>query len=83
MAHEYEGVLYDDIEGVVIERSPVLRATYTEAFEDAKQLVALVNVRAEAADDESDIDSTIGRVDITYCYVKVDGQIAFDVPAVA
>lgn len=67
------GVLFDMLEEVVIERSPVIRATYAEAMADAKALVPVVNQMAEDADDDN---TTIGRVDETYCFVTVNGRIA-------
>lgn len=71
---EFQGVLFDLIEEVIIDRAPVTRGTYAEAMEDAKQLVAVVNVMAENADDDT---STIGRVDDSYCFVLIDGLIAY------
>ena len=71
---EFQGVLFDLIEEVIIDRAPVTRGTYAEAMEDAKQLVAVVNVMAESADDDT---STIGRVDESYCFVLIDGLIAY------
>ena len=73
----FQGVLFDILEEVVIERSPVIRGTYAEAMADAKALIAVVNGMAEACDDESDGNTTIGRVDDSYCFVMVDGYIVY------
>lgn len=62
----FQGVLFDILEEVVIDRAPVLRGSYAEAMEDAKQMVAVVNVMAENADDETPGNTTIGRVDESY-----------------
>jgi hypothetical protein len=67
---EYVGVVYDWIEEVVIERSPVIRATFDEALVDAKALCKTINEQAEAYDDESDGNTTVGRVDDSYAYVQ-------------
>lgn len=76
MAHrEFQGILFDILEEVVIERGPVLRATYAEAMADAKALVKFVNDEAEAHDDSTDENTTVGRVDDSYCYVMQGGQI--------
>lgn len=74
---EFQGVLYDLVEEVIIERGSVLRATYAEAMADARKLVVVMNDRAEAWDDESDSNTTVGRVDDSYCFVLVDGAIAY------
>ena len=77
---EFQGVLFDIVEEVIIERGPVLRATYAEAMEDARKLVGAVNQLAEDADDGF---STIGRVDDSYCFVLIDGVIAYSEAEVA
>ena len=69
-AQEYVGIVYDFIEDVVIERSPILRRTAAEALADAKALCRVVNERAEAYDDTNDDDSTVGRVDDSYAAVQ-------------
>lgn len=74
---EFQGVLYDIVEEVIIERSAVLRATYAEAMTDAEKLVTVMNARAEAWDDESGSNTTVGRVDESYCFVLVNGVIAY------
>lgn len=73
----FQGVLYDIVEEVIIERSAVLRGTYAEAMADAGKLVAVMNDQAEAWDDESGSNTTVGRVDDSYCFVLIDGVIAF------
>lgn len=79
---EFVGAIYDILEDVVIERSPVIRATYAEAMADARALVKVVNDNAEAFDDELD-NQSIGRVDDSYCHVLIDGEVFFgdEVPA--
>lgn len=74
---DFQGALYDILEEVVIERAPVVRGTYDEAMADARALVKVVNDMAELADDDSDSNTTIGRVDDSYCYVLIDGLIAY------
>ncbi|MGQ2994249.1 hypothetical protein [Variovorax sp.] len=80
---EYQGVLYDLIEEVFIERAPCLRGSYAEAMQDAEALVNSVNAQAEIADDESKGNTTIGRVDASYCFVLVDGRLVFTEAEVA
>lgn len=82
-AKNFQGVLYDILEEIVMECSPVLRGTYAEALADAKALVKVVNDMAEASDDENDSNTTIGRVDDSYCFVLVDGLIAYSEDEVA
>lgn len=77
MAQEFQGVLFDILEEVVIERGYCIRGTYAEALADAKAMIDFVNAEAEAADDESNGNTTIGRVDDSYCFVMIDGQIAY------
>jgi hypothetical protein len=48
----YSGVLYDIVEDVVVERSDIERASYTQALEDARALIDYRN--AELAAEESD-----------------------------
>lgn len=74
---EFQGVLFDIIEEVIIERGPVLRATYAEAMADAEKLVAAMNKQAESWDDDSDGNTTVGRVDDSYCFVLIDGVLAY------
>lgn len=66
---EFTGVLYDCYEEIVIERSAVIRATREAAMEDAKALIEFVNSEAEAFDDADGGDTTVGRVDESYCFV--------------
>lgn len=83
---EFNGVIFDMIEDVIIDRSPVLRATYAEAMADAKALVKVVNDEAEAIDDDRGYDgenSSIGRVDASFCFVAVDGQVVYSEMGVA
>ncbi len=74
---EFQGVLFDLIEEVVIDRAPVLRGTYEEAMADARALVAVTNDAAEAFDDSCEGNTTVGRVDDSYCFVLIDGVIAY------
>lgn len=67
---QYTGVVYDFIEEVVIDRSPIIRATAREALEDAKALVRVVNEQAESFDDTNDDNTTVGRVDNSYAAVE-------------
>lgn len=79
---EYVGVLYDWIEEVVIEQSPIIRGTWDEAMADARALIQVVNDAAEAIDDAGDTNSTVGRVDDSYCYdAAIDAAIAELPPA--
>lgn len=73
----FQGVLFDILEEVIIDRSPVLRATYAEAMADAQKMVSLTNERAEAWDDDSGSNTTVGRVDDNYCFVLINGVIAY------
>jgi hypothetical protein len=77
MAQDFQGVLYDIVEEVVIDRAPVVRGTYAEAMADAQAMVKAVNDMAECVDNEADDNSTIGRVDDSYCFVLIDGLIAY------
>lgn len=63
MAKEFQGVLFDILDEVIIDRAPVLRGTYAEAMADAEKLVEVVNAMFD------------GRVDSGYCYVLVDGVL--------
>jgi hypothetical protein len=74
---DFQGYLFDIFSEVVIERSPVIRGTYAEAMEDAKGLVAVMNDAAEAIDDSTDENTTVGRVDESYCFVLMDGAIVY------
>jgi hypothetical protein len=74
---EFQGVLYDIVEELIVERSPVLRGSYAEAMTDAKALVGAVNDMAEAFDDSGDDNTTVGRGDDSYCFVLIDGLIAY------
>jgi len=74
---QFQGVLYDLIEEVFVESAPCLRGTYAEAMEDAKALVEAVNAQAEIYDDEADGNSTVGRVDDSYCFVLADGVLIY------
>ena len=65
------------VDEIIIERAPVLRGTYSEAMADAANLVAVVNEQAESADDEGDDSATVGRVDDSYCFVLIDGALAY------
>jgi hypothetical protein len=67
---EYVGLVYDFIEEVVIERSPIVRATAADALADAKALCRVVNAQAEAYDDTNDDNTTVGRVDASYAAVQ-------------
>ena len=78
----YTGIIFDVISEVVIERSPVIRATPDEAYRDAQALVGVVNEGAEAYDDESDGNTTVGRVDDSYCFVEGPNGIEWDYPVV-
>lgn len=73
----FQGVLYDIVEEVIIERSAVLRSSYAEAMEDAGKLVAVMNEQAEVWGDNSSSNTTVGRVDDSYCFVLIDGVIAY------
>lgn len=73
----FQGVLYDIVEEVIVDWAPVVRGTYAEAMADAKAMVEVKNAEAEAFDDESDDNTTIGRVDDSYCFVMIDGLIAY------
>jgi hypothetical protein len=75
--HEFVGVLFDCISESLVDRSPVIRATYAEAMADARAMVAPVNQMAEERDDAADDNSTIGRVDESYCFVMVDGEVDY------
>lgn len=77
---DYQGVLYDLIDEVIVERGPVIRGTYAEAMADAHALLAVVNAEAEAADDESDENTSVGRVDDSYCFVLCDGSLEYADP---
>lgn len=79
----FQGVLYDIISEVIVERSAAERGTYAEAMTDARGLIDFVNGKAEAVDDASDSNTTIGRVDDSYCFVMVDGQIVYSEAEVA
>lgn len=81
--HDFQGVLFDCLEEIVIDRAPVIRGTYEEAMADARSMVAAVNDMAESADDESDGNTTIGRVDDSYCFVLIDGVISYGEEATA
>lgn len=59
----FQGVLFDILEEVIIDRSPVLRATYAEAMADARKLAATTDA-IEGADE-------------SYCFVLIDGVIAY------
>jgi hypothetical protein len=74
---DFQGVLYDIIEEVIIDRAPVVRGAYAEAMADAQAMVAAVNAQAEAFDDSDDENTTVGRVDDSYCFVLIDGMIAY------
>jgi hypothetical protein len=74
---EFVGVVYDLIEEVVIDRSPVIRGTYAEAMKDALDMIPQINAMAELADDESDGNTTVGRVDESYAFVCIDGLVAY------
>lgn len=76
-SREFQGVLYDLIEEVFVERAPCLRSTYAEAMQDAKALVETINAQAEIYDDEADGNSTVGRVDDSYCFVLADGALVY------
>jgi len=65
---QFYGVLHDDISGITIDRSPFKRATAEEALADARALMDLSNADAEAFDDCSDGNTTVGRCDESYCY---------------
>lgn len=69
MANQYIGVLYNIIDEVVKERSPIIRATYDAALADAEQLVTVWNLNPDNRDDPMD------EYD---CYVEIDGQISFE-----
>lgn len=62
-ARDFQGVLFDILDEVIIERAPCLRATYAEAIADARALAA-------AADDGAGVDDSL-------CFVLVDGLIAY------
>jgi hypothetical protein len=64
----FQGVIYDALEEIIIERSPVLRGTREEAYADALALIAVVNAAAEDTD-EDERNWTVGRVDESYCYI--------------
>lgn len=66
---DFQGVLYDILDEIVVDRAPAIRGTYAEAMEDAKQMVDAFNAMAE--DDDS------RRVDDSYCFVLIDGLIAY------
>lgn len=83
MPTDFQGVLYDIVSEQIIDRAPIIRGTYAEAMADAHSMVGAVNAQAEAIDDNSDSNSTIGRVDASYCFVMVNGEIAYDEPASA
>jgi hypothetical protein len=83
MAQEFVGVLYDIVEDIVIERSAVIRGSYAEALNDAKGLVKYVNDEAEAFDDSGDANTTVGRVDDSWCFVMVGNEVLFDQPVAA
>ena len=74
---EFVGVIFDSITETIIERCATIRATYAEAMADAMALVAALNSWAEEVDDESEGDTTIGRVSDDDCYVLIDGRIAY------
>lgn len=74
---EFVGVIFDIITETIIERCATIRATYAEAMADSKMLVAEFNSWAEEVDDESDGNTTIGRVSEDDCYVLIDGRIAY------
>ena len=74
---EFQGVLFDIVEEVIIERAPVLRATYAEALNDAHALVAKMNEQAERWDEDCSENTSVGRVDDSYCFVLIDGLIAY------
>lgn len=74
---DFQGCLYDIFEEVIVDRAPVVRGSYEEAMADAKAMVDAVNSMAESADDESESNSSIGRVDESYCFVLIDGFIAY------
>ena len=74
---EFVGVIFDIITETVIDRCATIRATYAEAMTDAKTLVVALNSWAEDVDDESDANTTIGRMSDEDCYVQIDGRIAY------
>lgn len=69
MANQYVGVLYDIVNDIVKERSPIIRATYDAALADAEQLVTDWNLNPDNRGDE---------LDEYDCYVEIDGQINFN-----
>ncbi len=79
---EYVGVLYDLIEDVIVEQSAIIRATPDAAYRDAKELIAVFNDGLEAYDDSDDDNTTVGRVDETWCFVTGPNGIEWDYPCV-
>ena len=67
---EFVGLVYDWIEEVVIDRSSVIRATAAAALADAKALCRVVNAQAEAIDDSTDENTSVGRCDESYAFVQ-------------
>ena len=61
MAQDFQGILYDILDEVIVERSPVIRGSYAEAEADARVLAA----------------GSGGRYDKGYCFVIVDNEIAY------
>jgi hypothetical protein len=80
---EFVGCLFDVISETVVEVGVVIRGTYAEAMADARSMVEPFNEYAQGIDDEADNDSTVGRVDETYCFVQVDGQVVYSEQEVA
>ena len=60
---DFQGVLFDLIDEVVFERSPVIRGTYEQAMADAKALVGQYDGPRDAAECD--------------CFVLIDGVIAY------
>jgi len=61
MAKDFQGVLYDILDEVIVERAPVIRGSQAEAEADAKALAA----------------ASGGQYDDSYCFVLVDNEIAY------
>jgi alkanesulfonate monooxygenase SsuD/methylene tetrahydromethanopterin reductase-like flavin-dependent oxidoreductase (luciferase family) len=69
-SNEFVGVVYDLIEDVRIEISPIIRRTWEEAFADAKELLSVVNDQAAYEDEQDGRNTTVGRVDDSYACVQ-------------
>ncbi len=66
----YCGIVYDEVDEVVIERSPVIRGTWKEAKDDALKLCEHVNKNPDDYNGET--------VDESCAYVSGPGGLEFD-----